>query len=151
MLNGANQHISFINETPEGTDSRGLRNVNDFDNHSMAEYRGGANSSSLLADNHQLLSQKPPTASEQNPRNPRTLPQVVALKRNNLAIDDDDLLIQQEVESQNIQELLDQAKRKVGMTVAHDDGGLLGDEDQAQPERNKNQDKRIKRMMQLLD
>ena len=52
MLNGANQHISFINETPEGTDSRGLRNVNDFDNHSMAEYRGGANSSSLLADNH---------------------------------------------------------------------------------------------------
>ena len=52
MLNGANQHISFTNETPEGTDSRGLRNVNDFDNHSMAEYRGGANSSSLLADNH---------------------------------------------------------------------------------------------------
>jgi hypothetical protein len=52
MLNGVNQHISFINETPEGTDSRGLRNENNFDNRSMAEYRGGANSSSLLADNH---------------------------------------------------------------------------------------------------
>ena len=50
MLNGAIQHVSFINETPEGTDPRGIRN--NFDNYSMAEYRGGANSSSLLAENH---------------------------------------------------------------------------------------------------
>jgi hypothetical protein len=53
MLNGANYQISFINETPESTDPRGVRAKNDFDNHSMADYRGGgAINSSLLADNH---------------------------------------------------------------------------------------------------
>lgn len=68
----------------------------------MNDYRVAPNTtSSLLAERQNVISQKPPTAGDQNPRSNPLHVRPGAPRRNNLAIDDE-FIIQHEEELQNI-------------------------------------------------